>query len=891
MKTFTPIFSGFAVLVVLVFSANDALAQSADYGSRLGIRKAGAFSYEPQGPGVLTGALDPAMRKWYVPQELHNEYQWRQWEYTNYARDPYPRYVSPSLEGNYFYDIYGNFLTRGWLIFNNSQIRPQQFGNSLFKATRFDQWFSGVVVAADHKGQYHYTMTLSNRLRTTLTPMVFSKPRMDAVQFDLATDRYEATLLYSRISSPGGVDTGNDELLRTNNTTLVGGRLVFQIGDFIKVGAHTVNAHQSNTLSDKMVWNPFTGGLTVDQNRAISRIQLVLRDDSPADGKGGAAFFPAGSDIIITYQDGSVEKGKEISFAPVVEGGFVQQGFIAADGTEEIRLLYDFDSPAFLDRTRTSFSKGEIVRVEFQLQMGNDYQIWMTSDRQTDSDGQPVLLLVARAEGNVQDITNLRTVHFEYGLPTATQVAGGSVEVRNLLGFDLYGEYDLSWSFRKYPNANEETHRTSSGISGKESAPAWMVNLSKQAYPWFVFGEAYSMDTFYNTRTFVTAGTGEIDYASERRSVVEFVEDNDDQDRIPDTVRFDWLAGDNAVFPGWDHNNDFIPDFNQNDNFVRINAVPDYDEPFLRFGVDRPEFLFGVDLNHNFWVDQYENDEEPDYPYRKDHKGFNLYSGVHITPRIKLLVGTLREDLISADKKNHSNYVLLSVEEDLPRFGHVRFFEMTQWVKDDIPNPLLQWSPDNSLQGGELVKVEDPLLARDTWVNQAFLGHTLQASSLFVMTKVNYALFRQLMSESQQRELELDATDFFFGVINKVSYRYPFGSFIFEPRWKSEFTKQTRTLFTLDERTTLSELGAALIETKILQVTRVQLGLEYLIFNDFDDDMRDFKSLTLALQFTNHVNDEMSVLILECQNISKITELEYMIDSYSSMVEKQNRTL
>ena len=823
-----------------------------DYGTRLGLGQGLDLSFEPQGPGVMLGALDPAVRRWYVPQELFAEYQWRQWEYTNYARDPYQRYVSTALEGDYFYDIYGNFLARGWLIFNNSQIRPQQFGNSLFKATRFDRWFSGVVIAADHKGQYYYTMTLSNRLRTTLTPMVLSKPRMDAVQFDLATDRYEATLLYSRVSSPGGVDTDNAELLRTNNTTLVGGRLVFRVGDFVKVGGHVVNAHQSNTLSDKMAWNPFTGGLTVDQNRSISRIQLVLRDDSPADGRGGAAFFAAGSDIIITYRDGTVEKGKDIRFKPIVEGGFVQQGFIAADGNEEIRLLYDFDSPAFLDRT--NFSKSEIAGVAFQLQMGNDYQIWMTSDRQTDDNGQPVLLLVARAEGNVQDLTNLQTVYFESGLPTATHIAGGSVEVRDLLGFDFYGEYDLSWSFRKYPNTLEETHKTSAGIKGKESAPAWMVNLSKKAYPWFAFGEVYSMDPFYNTRTFVTSGTGEIDYASERRSVMEFVEDNDDQDRIPDTVRFDWLAGDNTVFPGWDQNNDFIPDFNQNDNFERINAVPDYEEPFFRFGVDRPEFLFGVDLNHNFWIDQYENDEEPDYPYRKDHRGFNLYGGAHITPGAKLVIGALREELISAHKKNHSTYALLSLEEDLPRYGRIRFFEMIQRVEDDIPNSLLQWSPNNSLQGGELVKVEDPLLARDTWVNHVFLGHVLQASSLFAMSKINYALFLQRTSESQRRELELDAADFFFGAISKVSYRHSLGPFILEPRWKSEFTKQTRTLFTLEERTTLSELVAGLVETNILRATRVQLGLEYLFFNDFDGDVRDFNSLTLALQFTNESN-------------------------------------
>ena len=77
-------------------------------------------------------------------------------------------------------------------------------------------------------------------------------------------------------------------------------------------------------------------------------------------------------------------------------------------------------------------------------------------------------------------------------------------------------------------------------------------------------------------------------------------------------------------------NSNFLPDLNQNDNRVKMNNIPDYEEPFLRFDVDRPEFLFGLDMNNNFWVDQYENDAAPDYPYRKDHKGYNIYGGAHL---------------------------------------------------------------------------------------------------------------------------------------------------------------------------------------------------------------------------------------------------------------------
>ena len=848
MKSKRRIFFGFLLVGLGMLSA-EPVAGQLDYGARLGMQQESETSFMPQGPGVMLDALDPAVRKWYVPQELYKEYQWRQWEYTNYARDPYRRYVDISLEGDYFYDLYGNFLTRGWLIFNNAQTTPQQFGNALFKSSRFSQWFSEVVVAADHKGQYYYTLTLSSKLRTVLTPMVFSKPRMDAVQFDLATEKFETTLIYSRISSPGGSDTGDQEVLRTNNTTLLGGRVTAQVGDFVQLGVHMVNSHQSHTLSDKLAGNPLAGELTVAQNKTVGLIQIVLRDDSPEDGVGGAAFFPAGSDLLITYKDGTKDSGREIRFEPIVEGGFVEKGFIAANGTEEIRLLYDFDSPGFVDRA--SFPKEEIVQVEFRLVLGNDYQIWMTSDRQTNRDGQPVLLLVAQAEGNVQDITNLRTVSFRYGLPTATHILGGSLELRDLRGFDLYGEYDLGWSYRKYPNVQKEIHRTSSGIGGQRSSPAWMVNLSKQAHPFFIFGEAYHMDPLYNTRTFVTSGTGEIDYESERRSVVELVEDNDDQDRFPDTVRFDWLSGDAQVFPGLDQNNDFIPDLNQNDNFVRANVVPDYEEPFLRFGVDRPEFLFGVDMNHNFWVDQYENDEEPDYPYRKDHRGINLYGGADITPDLRLMVGALREELISSDQQNHSTYALLTFDHDFLRFGRLRLFEMTQLVEDDIPNPLLQWSPDNSLQGGELTKVEDPLLARETWVNQLFVGHSLQSASLHVMNKVNYALFHQLMNKGRRQEHGLSASDYFLGVINKVSYRYDLGRLTLKPRWKSEFTKQTRSLFTLNSRTTLMELFSGLAETALLRSTKVQTGIEYVFFNDLDEDINDFNALTVALQFIN----------------------------------------
>ena len=849
MKTINRYILHVASIACLVAGVVDRVTAQ-DYGTRLGTQRGGKVSFAPYGPGVLFGALDPAVKKWYVPQELHNEYKWRQWEYTNYARDHYQRYVNTSLEGDYFYDLFGNFVTRGWLIFDNSQTQPRQFGSSLTKAKRFDGWFSGVAIASDQKGQYHYALTVSNQLRTTLTPMTFAKPLWDGTQFDFAMDKYEGTLVYSRVSSPGGVHTLDQELVRTNLTTLSGGRVKAQIGDFTSVGLQFVNTHQSNTLVSGFKGNPVAGALTIDQNSTISSIQIVLRDDSPEDGEGGAAFFRDALDIFITYTNGKTDKGRDIRFEPVIQGGFVQEGFLSADGTEEIKILFDFDSPAFVNRS--SGAKEEIKKVEFSMTIGNDYQVWMSSDRQTNASGQPVLLLVARAEGNVQDNTNLRVLEFEYGLPTATQIVGGTVEINNVRGFNFYGEYDLSLTYRQYPNITRKSHSTSSGISGRRTAPAWMMNLSKVAHPWFFFGEAYSMDPLYSTRTFVTRPDGSIDYEDTRQHVVELVDDNDDQDRFPDAIRADWRQGDRRVFPGWDENNDFVPDFNQNDNFRRTNDIPDYEEAFLRHNVDRPEQLFGVDMNNNQWVDRFENDEEPDYPYANDHRGFNAYFGYHLTPDVRVTLGHLREDLISSGQKNHTSYALFTLDQRTPTLGRLRLMEMVKRAEDDIPDDLLQWFPDVTVKDGLPRRVEDPLLARDTWINSFWVGHDYDRGGLDIADYLKYDFYHQRKDRETREALGLArANDFFFGLINKVSYRYPIGNFTLEPRWKSEWRWQSRGLLSTDKERVLTEILGLLLGFPVLKRTTVQSGIEYTFANDFREDAKDFRGLAVAVQLAN----------------------------------------
>ncbi|MGB1891840.1 MAG: hypothetical protein ACPHSD_09250, partial [Candidatus Latescibacterota bacterium] len=74
--------NNFILLCLVCLQLSAVAASGQDYGDRLGVQRGGKVSFEPQGSGVMFGALDPAVKKWYVPQELATEYGWRQWEYS-----------------------------------------------------------------------------------------------------------------------------------------------------------------------------------------------------------------------------------------------------------------------------------------------------------------------------------------------------------------------------------------------------------------------------------------------------------------------------------------------------------------------------------------------------------------------------------------------------------------------------------------------------------------------------------------------------------------------------------------------------------------------------------------------------------------------------------------
>ena len=866
-----------AAAILMLGAIVENLPAQEDFGTRLGVRRGGEVRYDPVGPGVLFDALDPAVKRWYVPQELFNEYQWRQQDYTNYARQHYQRYVSTSQEGEYFYDLYGNYITRGQLVYDWSVAAPQTAGSSLFKTPQFSQWFSSLVIASDQKGQYAYALTIGDRIRTTLTPMTFSKPSFAGMQFDYATDKYEATFLISRPSSPGQVETAQTSStarFRSNDTNLLGARGTIQVGDFVELGATYVNAFNSTTKGQAFEGNPFKGTLTEGQNNGdISRIEVRLSDDSPEDGIAGAAFFQ--QEMIITTIDGvrisnrrQIGASNILNYDPAVQGGFRREGFLSADGKEIIVLIYDLEGPQY----RNSFGPRpeQIKNIEFLLLLANDYRVDVTSNRQLNANGQPVLLAegiperTVRADGNVRDGSNQGFVRVKYGLPVANEIFGITLEVTDLGGFFLSGEFDRNRQHFRYPRRNEFDVTNHQAFNS--SADAWFVNVYKRGYPYYAFGEAYNVDPGYSTSSFL-AGTlndaADINYDDPIRFVYEFVDDNDDQDRNPDWLRANF-SQDLRVFPGFDENNDFINDFNQNDSDLRRNTVPDFEEPFLRYASDRPEFLFGVDMNNNGIVDRFENDNLPDYLYKRDRRGYNIYVGSHLGPEARLTVGRLDERQLADDRQNATNYALLAFDRDYAGKGRVQVYNNYRRVKDNIRDNVIEWVVRQGTRG-DLVPYTDPLPLRDGWANTLYLGYQYQSDNIHFKNRAKWEVVKQ--SDFDARPIEqqdLRETASFLGILNKLDYTFNLGVLKFQPRWKSEFQRQRPSLREDTQvrgaTTELRELASLVLRVPILSRTELQTGLEYLFVEQFIKELEDHQlrsdrnELVYALQLTNHAD-------------------------------------
>ena len=840
------------VLVVLLqFNSHVATAQNYRPGGRY------FLSDSAISPRSQLAHVRPEVHKFYRPRHLSQNtgVPWYSTD-TRYSRQLFRRYVDKDLEGELWYDYFGNPIERGWLLYQWTQEQEHPRGSAVWKTGQYRSLFRNLVVASDSDRFGDYRLLIGDEISTVFTPLTFNKPRFNGLRIDHTSEHYATSLIMSRPSFPNGNDVFGSQRpsTHTNFTNLFGAHVEFGHGAG-RLGLTYVNAHHGQTRQRFGEGSPFSGGLTVSQNVPLETLLIRIRDDSPDDDGGGPLLF--NYDVVLIDTSGRELRGRDIGFAPTIQGGVARGNNLTADGSESILMTYDMTT---LNYDGVESANLQAVRVE--LSVANDYRIEIASDRQTDAEvrrAQPVFLTAHRAPGNVRDNSNARSVVVDYGLPTANELIGLNWDLVDFRNFSLQGEVVVNRQHRKYPNPDiDNRHHVVNRQIAAYSQAAY------RRFPWNFFIEVFSIPDAYSSSAWLSDRNGLISYNDATRSLYEFVDDDDDFNGIPEWQRVTQLSSERA-WPGMDENVDFIHDYNQNGNLF-----PDYEEPFLKFRSDRPEFLPGLDMNYNGTVDRFENDEFPDYPYKPDHRGFNAYGSANVIPDLTVTIGHQHIGLIAGDGRTRSSYALARWTRMLPG-GRLRIFDHVARVRDNIADPLRLWVQPAGMIG-RMRDVADPLPGRNAWLQSAYADlETEHRSGIITQHRWRWTTIQQQIADTQLYELDVRRTSGFFGLVDRVELNIPVGLAVLKPRWKSEYRNNRPLRRHLPATASLEETVTLIWSQPLLEEhvtvgyfpgfgrqlfsTEFQVGLERswfrLLKGHYEHATEHFRSWTLLTQLQN----------------------------------------
>jgi len=196
-------------------------------------------------------------------------------------------------------------------------------------------------------------------------------------------------------------------------------------------------------------------------------------------------------------------------------------------------------------------------------------------------------------------------------------------------------------------------------------------------------------------------------------------------------------------------------------------------------------------------------------------------------------------------------------------------FDMLKRTSDTIPDPLTQWTMQESAfgqpasSGGFHQTVEDELAATDTWINTSYADWEFAPSDRW-STRHRFKWERV----AQRQDEILSGTDEpltnrvsgFTGLINKVEYALPWKALTLSPKFKSELRRQTPFSRLEDARRSWDAILFLLVDVNLLRRSNLQAGLEQRWFYDqFTDEKGlapgalsgDFRGTVMAVQLTN----------------------------------------
>jgi len=438
----------------------------------------------------------------------------------------------------------------------------------------------------------------------------------------------------------------------------------------------------------------------------------------------------------------------------------------------------------------------EIQSVDIDLALANDYRIDLSEvDMAGVSPNPPnsnyrdryryatFFRTVERAEGNPQD-GRVKRVRVKSGAPTGLNLYSTNV-YGVFKGFEINAEFSRSRSFYQYASGTPTPRVSRDALSinafNRELFPGKRHTVSDNAYyvtvkrdfERFDFGaEYFSMGPLYTTEFRSYIGRDEVDVsgnpiAYNNTMIHRLVEDNDDDDRYPDSwynntpSRQQGQSDIDGIFPGLDEDHDGIPDTNKN-----FNAQPDYLEPFLMFAADPQIYDYGLDLNHNDFIDARENDIEADLPYDPDLRGLHVYSTLKLHDGLDFTLGLLNAEQIAGAAPNDVVYGRLGYDRQVPALGDFLAELAVEGVRDGVVDPLSVYS-DRVLTLAEQferefaglqrnVKIapfleeprDDPLLFKNSLWQRLFIDARFWAvPNLNMRNKVKYEINRQREGE------------------------------------------------------------------------------------------------------------------------------------------------
>lgn len=643
----------------------------------------------------------------------------------------------------------------------------------------------------------------------------FSGARMD---FSLASN--DLTLLLSRggLSERGSFtdfDGTTSGIVSTSPVLLYGANWRGSFGA-LDLGSTFLRQVQSSLKGDRATL--FRGDVPYPELRQPKTITVRFSDDSPQDPYG-AAIYEVEVFVKVREQDqiytssneatgpGAIYRADLEPVVPVRNAGdhWEVQGAGAA-------IDFVFSLPADLEAERVEFAATVAGDYRIGLRQVHDFEnprsgaieqrSWPSPPtrnrfnidfKDNPYEAEP-FYTVKRAERTPALNAEPTVVRFQHAIPTAQTFYGINGQI-NAEALFAEAEFVL--------NPQDFIFPIKGGKRQRELSYAGFLTLKKDLKGIGLGAELYRIQPtyggWYDSRrggaVFFSDLTGDAtagEAANLQASTQEFTlySDNDDHDPWPDDfvpVDFPYVPKgafegveslgprpEAGVYPGLDMDGDRVYDMD-----INRNGVGDWFEPFFAYETDPPEFVYGIDFNNNGTPDFRENDNEPDYPYRRDQRGYHLFFDLNRRPAWldRAAMGLYRAHEIAAGGTSRGLYARVAAHATLLGVS-LGLFDDIKRVEDDIGDDVYRFvlTSDTDLfrhfNTSATLPPPDPLLMRDSVVNTLFL-ETRYTPLRYLEIANNFKYLvnrREEVLDRQEEVLQDGRTLHNFTMVNKAQY-------------------------------------------------------------------------------------------------------------------------